>query len=146
MWMGIKQTGSLTDGSRFKLHNRKWLGHTVSKIKQGFFWRETKPLLFPSPHFTNSWHLLTHRNLHKLILKYIHPGFKKQTEHDFARGRVENTGGKNTSSADRGKQARTKSERNSFSEMAGESSPTRWAILSHEPGQIHQQRGSKLAV
>lgn len=30
-----------------------------------------------------------------------------------------------------------------FSEMAGESSPTRWAILSHEPGQIHQQRDSK---
>lgn len=53
--MGIKQAGSLTDGSSFKLHNRKWLGHTVSKIKQGFFFfflegNRASPI--PIPHFT----------------------------------------------------------------------------------------------
>lgn len=39
---------------------------------------------------------------------------------------------------------RTKTERKHFSAMAGESSPPRWAILSHEPGQIHQQKKKEL--
>lgn len=57
-----KQTGSLTDGSRFKLHNRKWLGHGI-KNQAVFccFLRQTKPLLFPSPTSRNPYHL--HRNV-----------------------------------------------------------------------------------
>lgn len=56
------------------------------------------------------------------------------------------TGEKSTSLEVRCKQARTKSERNRFSAMAGESSPPRWAILSHEPGQIHQQKKLKASA